>query len=61
MEINQEIFTSWSRWEKLEEVPSTREELRRQPLLYSKSHRFKADLIIRGDESWVFECVWVAI
>jgi len=37
------------------------EELRRQPLLYSKSRRFKADLIIRGDESWLFERVWVAM
>lgn len=61
MEINQDISTSWSRWEKLENVASTSEELRRQPLLYSKSRHFKADLIIRGDESWVFECVWVAI
>ena len=45
----------------LEKVPSTSEELRRQPLLYSKFRRFKADLIIRGDESWVSEFVWVAI
>lgn len=61
MDINQDISTSWSRWEMLEKVPSTSGELRRQPLLYSKSRRFKADLIIHGDESWVFEFVWVAI
>lgn len=44
----------------LKKRPSSREEFRRQPLLYSKSRNFKADLIICGDESRVFERVWVA-
>jgi len=61
VEINQDTSTSWGRWEKLEKLLSMSEELRRQPLLYSKSRRFKADLIIRGDESWLFERVWVAM
>lgn len=60
MGINQDISTSWRRWEKLEKAPSMREGLKRQPLLYSKPCCFNADVIIRSDESRVFEFVWVA-